>query len=255
MKIDLNGKIALVTGARTGIGLEVVRVLASAGAKVALNYVRDKDSAEAAAQELRDGGAEVYAFQADVSNVEQIERMLAEVQDKLGGTVDILVNNAGGMVKRVPNVEMTEAHYEQVMDINFKSAVFMSKAVLPGMIAKKNGAIVNMSSVAAHDGGGAGASIYAASKAAVISYSKGLAKEVAASGIRVNAVSPGFIGQTPFHVTHTPEAARNATVARVPLGREGIPQDVANAVLFLASELSSYLTGETIEINGGLFMR
>ncbi|MNN62321.1 3-oxoacyl-[acyl-carrier-protein] reductase FabG [compost metagenome] len=141
------------------------------------------------------------------------------------------------------------------MDVNFKSCVFACKAVAAGMIAKKAGKIINVASLAAHDGGGPGASIYAASKAAVWSYSKGLAKELAPHGINVNAISPGFIGQTAFHATFTADAARQATIAKIPLGREGAPQDVGRVTLFLASELADYLTGETVEINGGLFMR
>lgn len=255
MKIDLTGKVALVTGSQAGLGLEVAKTLAASGAKVAINYLFDKEAGEAAAQEIRDAGGEAAAFQADATNVEQIENMVKAIEAHFGGTVDILVNNAGGMIKRVPNAEMNEEHYTKVMDVNFKSTVFVCKAVIPGMIAKNKGKIVNVASLAAHDGGGPGASIYAASKAATWSYSKGLAKELAPYQINVNCISPGFIGQTAFHATFTSDAGRSATVSKIPLGREGAPSDVGNVTLFLASELSDYLTGETIEINGGLFMR
>lgn len=255
MKIDLTGKIALVTGSQAGIGLEIAKRLAASGAKVAINYLSDKEAGEAAAADIRMAGGEAAAFQADATNVEQIGKMIQTIETHFGGTVDILVNNAGGMIKRVPNAEMTEEHYYKVMDVNFKSTVFVCKAVLPGMIAKKKGKIVNMASLAAHDGGGPGASIYAASKAAVWAYSKGLAKELAQYQINVNCISPGFIGQTKFHATFTSDAARAATVGKIPLGREGVPADVANVTLFLCSDLADYLTGETIEINGGLFMR
>ena len=137
------------------------------------------------------------------------------------------------------------------MDVNLKSTVFVSKRVLAGMKEKGYGRIINMTSVAAHNGGGPGSSIYAASKAAVLTFSKGLAKEVAASGITVNNVSPGFIGNTMFHATFTTDTARQATINGIPLQREGTPDDVAGAVLYLASNLAGYLTGETIEINGG----
>jgi len=126
---------------------------------------------------------------------------------------------------------------------------------VPGMIARRSGTIINMSSVAAHTGGGGGSAVYAASKAAVIAYSKGLAKEIAPYGIRVNIVSPGYIGNTDFHSTVSSEEYRRSTIASVPLGRQGEPEDVAGVVLFLASGLSAYLTGETIEINGGTYMR
>lgn len=251
--IDLTGKIALVTGGATGLGLQMSKTLAAHGAKVAMNYW--SGNGEQAVEEIRQAGGEAIAIRADATKAEELERLVKEVEERFGGTVDILVTNAGGMIKRVPNVDMTEEHYDLVMDVNFKSCVFACKAVLPGMIAKKSGKIVNMASLAAHDGGGPGASVYAASKAAVHSYSKGLAKEMGAHGINVNVVSPGLIGQTAFHDTHTADAARQATVGRTPLGREGVPQDVANVVLFLASHLSDFITGETVEINGGLLMR
>jgi len=253
MKIDLTGKIALVTGGAAGLGLEMAKTLAACGAKVAVNYLNG--DGEAAAEEIRQTGGDAAAFRADATNPLEIEGMIRAIEERFGSTVDIVVNNAGGLIKRVPNAEMTEEHYYKVMDVNFKSTVFVSKAVIPGMAAKKAGKIINVASLAAHDGGGPGAAVYAAGKAAVISYSKGLAKELAPQGINVNVISPGFIGQTAFHATFTSDAGRQATIARIPLGREGVPQDVANVTLFLASELSDYLTGETIEINGGLFMR
>lgn len=253
MKIDLTGKIALVTGSNAGLGRQIAETLAASGAKVAINYLYG--NGEEAVEAIRQAGGEAQSFQADATSPAQLEQMVNEIEAHFGGTVDILVNNAGGMIKRVPNAEMDEEHYNKVMDVNFKSCVFACKSVAAGMIAKKSGKIVNVASLAAHDGGGPGASVYAASKAAVWSYTKGLAKELAAHGVNVNAISPGFIGQTAFHATFTPDAAREATIARIPLGREGVPQDVGNVVLFLVSELADYLTGETVEINGGLFMR
>ncbi|WP_438445291.1 SDR family NAD(P)-dependent oxidoreductase [Gorillibacterium sp. sgz5001074] len=253
MKIDLSGKIALVTGGASGLGLQMSKSLAACGAKVAINYW--SGNGDQAVEEIRQAGGEAAAFRADATKPRELERLVKDVEMTFGSSVDILVCNAGGMIKRVPNAEMTEEHYDLVMNVNFKSTVFACQAVLPGMIGKKGGAIVNMASLAAHDGGGPGASVYAASKAAVHSFSKGLAKEVAPHGIRVNVVSPGLIGQTAFHDTHTAPAARQATVGRIPLQREGTPEDVANVVLFLASSLSDYLTGEIVEVNGGLLMR
>lgn len=253
MHIDLTGKIALVTGSNAGLGRQIAETLAASGAKVAINYLYG-DPVEAV-EAIQQAGGEAHAFKADATNPAELDQMVKEIEAHFGGTVDILVNNAGGMIKRVPNAEMDEEHYNKVMDVNFKSCVFACKAVAAGMIAKKAGKIINVASLAAHDGGGPGASIYAASKAAVWSYTKGLAKELAPHGINVNAISPGFIGQTAFHATFTADAARQATIAKIPLGREGAPQDVGRVTLFLASELADYLTGETIEINGGLFMR
>ncbi|WP_028549729.1 SDR family NAD(P)-dependent oxidoreductase [Paenibacillus sp. UNC451MF] len=255
MTMNLSGQIALVTGGNAGIGFAVASKLAQAGARVAINYLSKKEAAEQAVQAIRDAGGEAQCFQADVTDVGQILSLVDRVEAAFGGRIDILINNAGHMIQRIPNTEMTEEGYERIMDVNFKSTVFLSKAVLPGMIEKGKGKIVNMASLAAHNGGGPGASVYAASKAAVIAYSKGLAKEAAPHGIQVNVLSPGFIGQTAFHSTFTSDAARTATVNGIPLGREGVPEDVANSALFLSSSLSDYLTGETIEINGGMFMR
>lgn len=255
MKIDLSGKIALVTGAGVGIGRETAIRLAECGAKVALHVFRSKQAGDEAVEEIRKAGGEAACFQADLTLVDELEKMIGDVEKTFGGTVDILFNNSGGLIQRVKNVEMNEEIYEAVMDVNFKSTVFACKAVLPGMIAKKSGKIINMSSLAAHDGGGPGASIYAASKGAVISYSKGLAKEVASHQVNVNVVAPGFIGDTPFHATFTPKEAQEKIKQNVPLNRPGNPTDVAGVVLFLASNLSDYLTGETVEINGGLLMR
>jgi 3-oxoacyl-[acyl-carrier protein] reductase len=255
MKIELTNKIALVTGSNVGIGLQIAETLAASGAKVAFNCNVNRAGADQAVEAIRARGGEAAVFQADMTDVSQVEAMVKSIEETFGGTVDILVNNAGGLVKRVPNVEMTEEHYQKVMDINFKTCVFACKSVAAGMIAKRGGKIVNISSIAGYNGGGPGGSVYAASKAAMSAYSKGLAKELAQHGICVNIVSPGFIGQTPFHDTFTTDAGRQATIGGIPLGREGVPQDVANAVLYLVSDLADYLTGETIEINGGMFMR
>ncbi|MFF2482267.1 SDR family NAD(P)-dependent oxidoreductase [Paenibacillus sp. NPDC058071] len=255
MQIDLTGKIALVTGSSGGIGRGVASMLAASGAKVALNYLNNREGAEEAAASIRAEGGVAEIFPADVTVPEQITSMVEAIEASFGGPISILVNNAGHLVGRVTCEEMTEEHYAKVMDVNLKSAVFVSKAVIPGMKAGGFGRIVNLSSIAAHNGGGPGAALYAAGKAAVIAYTKGLAKELAPAGVTANVVSPGFIGQTAFHATFTPDAARKATVAGIPIGREGTPDDVAGTVLFLASELAGYLTGETIEVNGGMFMR
>lgn len=255
MNTQLTGKIALVTGSNAGIGRGIALLLAANGAKVGVSYLNNKEQGEETVALIRQAGGQAELFQADVTDIEQIDRLVSDVEKAFDGTVDILVNNAGHMVKRVPTAEMTEDMYDKVLNVNFKSTVFMCKRVLPGMKAKGAGRIVNMSSVAAHNGGGPGSGIYAASKAAVTAYSKNLAKEVAGHGITVNLVSPGFIGQTAFHATFTTDEGRKATVNGIPLQREGTPDDVAGAVLYLVSDLAAYLTGETIEINGGMFMR
>jgi 3-oxoacyl-[acyl-carrier protein] reductase len=255
MNINLSGKTALVTGASAGIGSAIAIRLAEAGAKVAVNYNRSEEEARKVVDEIRKLGGTAEMFQADVTSLQQIDNLVSQVETTFGSGIDILINNAGHMLERRSNREMTEELYDQVMDLNVKSTVFVCKAVLPGMIARGGGSIVNMTSVAAHNGGGPGSSIYSASKAAVLTYTKGLAKEVASFGIRVNNVSPGFIGSTRFHAQLTTDTAKAATIAGIPLARQGEPDDVAGAVLFLVSSLSGYITGETIEINGGMFMR
>ncbi|WP_309122656.1 glucose 1-dehydrogenase [Paenibacillus sp.] len=255
MNIDLTGKLALVTGSNAGIGRAIALALASAGADVAVTYRNGREQGEETARAIREKGVRSAAFQLDAGDAERVARFPTEIEETFGRSVDVLVNNAGHLIGRVPSLEMTEAHYDKVMDVNFKSCVLMCAAFGKGMREKGGGSIINMTSVAAHNGGGAGAAVYAGAKAAMIAYSKGLAKEVAGAGIRVNLISPGFIGQTAFHDTFTPEAARKATVQGIPLGREGTPDDVAGAALFFASDLSSYITGETIEVNGGMFMR
>jgi 3-oxoacyl-[acyl-carrier protein] reductase len=255
MQVNLSGKLALVTGSNTGIGRGIALALAKSGADVAVHYRQNKDQGEAVAEAIRAMGRRSAAFQADLAKVADAERLVAETEREFGRSIDILVNNAGHLIARVKASEITEEYYNKVMDVNLKSCVFVSKAALRGMIAAKSGVIVNMASVAAHNGGGPGGAIYSASKAAVIAYTKGLAKEVAGLGIRVNAVAPGIIGQTLFHDTFTPPDVREAQLKMVPMGREGTPEDVAGAVLFLVSDLASYLTGATIDINGGMFMR
>ncbi|WP_372630241.1 SDR family NAD(P)-dependent oxidoreductase [Cohnella sp.] len=255
MNTNLKGRIALVTGSGSGIGRGIALALAGQGADVAVHYHSSKEQAETVVREAQAAGVRSAAFRADLRIASEADRLLSEAAELFGRPIDILVNNAGHLVKRVPNSDLTEEHYEQVMNVNFKSCVFASRAAIPGMIRIGRGSIVNLSSVAAYNGGGPGASIYAASKAAVMAYTKGLAKELAAHGIRANAVSPGVIGQTSFHDTFTPEEARKAALKGIPLGREGTPEDVGHAVAYLVSDGASYLTGETIEVNGGMFMR
>ncbi|SEB03486.1 SDR family NAD(P)-dependent oxidoreductase [Paenibacillus sp. 276b] len=255
MNINLQNKIALVTGSSGGIGAAIAGALARCGAKVAVNGLHNMDRAEEVVTAIRDAGGEAAAFQADVTDTNAIESMVGEITLRFGGPIDLLINNAGHLVERSPIETMSEELYSRIMDVNLKSAVFVSKAVIPGMKAAGGGRIINLTSVAAHNGGGPGAAIYAASKAAVIALTKGLAKELSPGGITVNALSPGFIGQTAFHATFTSAEGRSSAVSSIPLGREGTPDDVAGAALYLCSELGSFITGETIEINGGMYMR
>jgi 3-oxoacyl-[acyl-carrier protein] reductase len=169
------------------------------------------------------------------------------------GPIDILVNNAGSLVKRVPILDVTDEAYDEVMNLNLKSAIVCSKIVAPGMVSRKRGTIVNIVSIAGRNGGGPGAGLYSSAKAALISFTKSLAKELAPHGVRVNAVSPGVI-DTPFHeVFSTPEMLANF-VKGIPLGRVGTSMECAKVIAFLASEAATYVVGETVEVNGGQLM-
>ena len=196
--------------------------------------------------------SKAMAIKVDVRENAEITRMVREVEDGLG-PVDILVNNAGSLVERLRTLELTEERWDEVIDLNVKSAFFAAQSVIPKMLEKGGGSIINVTSVAARNGGALGSIHYSSGKAAMLTMSKGLAKEFAAQNIRVNAVSPGVIS-TPFHeVFTTAETMENLRKA-IPMGREGQPDEVASVIAFLASDAASYLCGETIEINGGLLM-
>ena len=249
MQIDLQGKVALVTGGARDIGRATVLELAASGAAVVINYLGSEDRANELAKEITGSGGKALAVKADVTNRFQIAGMMQQVQDQFG-KIDILVNNAGGLLARKKLDEMDEKFMDDVIAINFKSILLVTQSALGYM--NDGGAIVNLASLAAHDGGGPGAMIYAACKGAVLTFTRGLSKELAPRKIRVNCVSPGLINTT-FHDTFTKPEGRAATVARTTVGREGDARDVANAIVFLASDASAYINGESIEINGGLY--
>ncbi|MBN1812490.1 MAG: SDR family oxidoreductase [Anaerolineae bacterium] len=252
MSINLSGKTALVTGGNTGIGREIALVLAQAGADVALTYFSNPGEQTAAA--IRALGRKSLALRMDATNSAEVNRVVPELAGALDGHIDILVNNAGYMVGRVPVAEMSDEYWHNVINVNLSSAFYCSRAILPYMRAGW-GRIVNMSSLAARNGGGPGAVAYAAAKAGLLGLTRGLAKELAPQGITVNAVAPGLILETPFHETFNTEAGRQAAIASIPLKRGGVPSDVAGAVLFLVSDLAAFITGEITEINGGAWFK
>jgi 3-oxoacyl-[acyl-carrier protein] reductase len=251
---SLAGKVALVTGAGGGIGRATAFELAARGANVAVHYRRNRRGADDVVTTVRGQGCSAEAFEADVTTETAVQTLVRDVENRLGA-VDILVNNAGDLIGRHRVGEMTAAVFNQILQVNVTSTWLCVRAVLDGMAARGSGSIVNMASLAAHTGGGPGAFAYAAAKAAVIGMTHGMARELAPLGIRVNCVAPGLIGGTDFHARFTAPDAFAAAEKAVPLGRAGTPEEVARVIAFLAGEDSSYLVGETIEINGGVLMR
>jgi 3-oxoacyl-[acyl-carrier protein] reductase len=244
----LDKKVALVTGAAQGIGAAIAERLAAEGAAVAVVDI-NREKAEETAARLRQLGVEAQAYQVDVSNTEAVKQVTAEIVKRFG-RVDILVNNAG-ITRDGLLLTMSEQDWDLVIAVNLKSIFNFTKAVSRQMIRQKSGSIVNVSSVVGLMGN-PGQINYAASKAGVIGATKSSAKELASRNIRANAVCPGYI-QTAM-TERLDEKAKQALIEYIPAKALGLPADVANAVLFLASDLASYVTGETLRVDGGMAM-
>jgi len=250
--MDLTGRVALVTGASSGIGAATALVLADLGAAVALGCHANQEGAARVCRAIERAGGKAVVLRADVRQAGEARSLVARAAEALGA-IDILINNAGSLVRRMALREITEESWREVMDLNLTSAMVCSQAVAPGMVERRRGAIVNIVSIAGRNGGGAGAGPYASAKGGLIAFTKSQAKELAPHGVRVNAVSPGVI-DTPFHeVFSTPEMMQNF-VKGIPLGRVGTSRECAMAIAFLASEAASYVVGETLEVNGGQLM-
>ncbi|MFK7746126.1 MAG: SDR family NAD(P)-dependent oxidoreductase [Roseobacter sp.] len=244
--MKLAGQTAIVTGGGRDIGRATALKLASEGACVAINYFSSSDGADTAVAEITALGGRAFAMKGDLTKQADVDALVSKTVETFGG-LNILVNNSGGLVGRKKIAEMELDHWNAVMDLNLTSVFMTTKACLAHM---KTGAIVNLASQAARDGGGGGAVAYAASKGAVSTMTRGLAKELGPD-IRVNALCPGMI-DTDFHNVHTPDDARRGYEASAPVRRQGTPEDTANLVLFLACDDSAFITGANVDINGGM---
>lgn len=245
----LKNKVAIVTGGSRDIGRAVSVQLAQEGAKVVINYHSNKANAEETLKMITDNGGEAIIVKGDVTRSADVSQLVTAAREAFGEEIHILANVAGGMVARKPTLELDEEFWDEVMDLNLKSVYLACKACIPYM--KPGAAIVNLSSLAGRDGGGPGASAYATAKGGIMTYTRSLAKELGPKNIRVNAVLPGMIATT-FHDTFSkPEVRVNVANATL-LKREGTASEVADLVIYLASDQSSYITGANIDINGGL---
>lgn len=243
--LGLTGKRVLVTGGGTGIGRGIAMAFGAEGARVAVTYhAHEPDDA------LRAACPDLLALRNDAADEEDVRRVAGEVVDAFGA-VDVLVNNVGGMVKRVPFAEMSYDHWRDVMRLNLDTLFLMTSALLPHLA--DGGRVINVASLAGHNGGGLGAAAYATSKSGMFAFTRGLAKELAPRGITVNALAPGFIADTEFHAVHTPADEQTKQIATIPLGRAGLPSDCAGPTLWLASDLAAWVTGEVVDINGGSY--
>ena len=252
MDIRFDDAVVVVTGAGSGIGAAVARGFAASGATVAVHYRSSEDGAREVAADIESSGGRVHVVSGDMTDPDTVRTMFADITDTLG-RVDVLVNNAGGLVSRALIDETPDDLYDEMMALNFGSLFGACRAVVPFMKRQGGGAIINISSIAARNGGGNGASLYCAGKGAVSAFTRALAKELAGDGIRVNAISPGII-DTAFHSKTAPEAFA-AMVGAIPLGRPGQPDEIVGPALFLAAPaLSSFVTGHVLEVNGGHVM-
>jgi 3-oxoacyl-(acyl-carrier-protein) reductase len=248
--IELSGKICLVTGGSRGIGRAIVMAMAKAGADVAFTYHVAKEKADALAKSIEEeSGVRCRAYQADVAVSEQMQNVVAQIERDLG-PITILVNNAG-ITRDKSFLKMTRSMWDEVIHVDLDGVFFTTQLVVQDMVGAGWGRIINISSIVGQTGN-FGQTNYAAAKGAVIAFTESLARELARKGVTVNAVAPGFI-ETDM-VNGMPEAALNQVKSATPMGRLGKPEEIADAVVFLASPRASYVTGQVLAVNGGMYM-
>ncbi len=245
-------EVVWVTGSSTGIGRAAAIGFAEQGCRVAVHYNSSEDKAREVAEKIEEAGGDALLLKGDVSDSADVKRMVGEIEGRYG-RLDVLVNNAGSLIERRSLDEMTEDLWDRVMDVNLKSVYLCSQAVLPMMKRQERGKIINVTSIAARNGGGPGSVAYATAKGGVSTLTRAMAKELVSEGILVNGIAPGVI-TTPFHDRFTPPEVREQLARGIPIGREGTPEETVGAILFLASPAADYLVGEIIEVNGGQLM-
>jgi 3-oxoacyl-[acyl-carrier protein] reductase len=248
--LDFTDKVVVVTGGGSGIGAAVAEGFGRCGATGVVHHTTTTAGADTAAAAVVAAGGKARTVSADLTDAAAAS---AQVEDVLAteGRIDVLVNNAGDLVRRSPIAELSDEDFHRIMDLNVTSAFAMCRKAIPSMVERGSGAIINLTSIAARTGGAGGSVLYATSKGAVSTFTRGLGKELARTGVRVNALAPGVI-TTPFHDRHTSAEQMDAMVNGIPMGRTGRPEECVGTVLFLASDaMSSYVTGQIIEVNGG----
>jgi 3-oxoacyl-[acyl-carrier protein] reductase len=252
MSFRIDGKTALVTGGARDIGRAVSLELARNGADVVINYLHSGEEARSAVTEVEALGRRAIAVEADVSEPKQISTLVEEALGFGGGRIDILVNNAGGLVRRATLEELTPGLIDEVLRLNFTSALLMCQAVMPHMVRNGGGKVINISSIAGHNGGAPTTPHYGPAKAALSNLARTLTKEYASKNIQINSVAPGVIDNR-FHKDHTPPEVFAQLLRAVPMGRAGTNEEIAGTVAFLASPAANYITGDVLHVNGGLY--
>jgi 3-oxoacyl-[acyl-carrier protein] reductase len=251
-KNKLSGKNILITAGAQGIGESISRHFIDCGANVAIHYFSSADTAKQLVEYASSKGQKAIAISGDLTKEEDAKAMVEKTVEAFGG-LDILINNAGSLVARKMLSEMEAEFWHKVMDINLTSMMFVTRAAAPYLAKNENSSIVNLASLAGRKGGHPGSLVYSTSKGAILTFTRALASELGPQGTRVNAVAPGLILGTSFHNKHTSKESAAATTAEIPIQRAGKADDVARAVVYLASEYDGFITGATLDINGGVY--